>query len=239
MISFLAFSEKREEVKQIVECSYYVSAILTESDLKTYSFMEYQKIREFLQKNPIIDISCIDVTVNGGIPLAEQARTLNQNMCMIILADSSLSPMEYIRPSITANSLLLRPFSKATLDKVVRDCFADYLRRYQQEDGTDNFVIDNRDGRQLIPYQQIVFFESRSKKIFVNTGSKEYSLYDTLDNLEKQLQGDSFIRCHRSFIVSKRYIDKVIFSRSIILLENGYEIPLSRTYRSSVKECMH
>ncbi len=68
-------------------------------------------------------------------------------------------------------------------------------------------VIENKGERQIIPYTNIMYLESRSKKIYVIVGNKEYSYYDTLDNLENKL-GSEFIRCHRSYIVSRYYIKK-------------------------------
>ena len=61
------------------------------------------------------------------------------------------------------------------------------------------------------------------------------SFYDTLDNLEQKLDSD-FVRCHRSFIIAKSRIKKVMLSKNLILLDNGYEIPLSRSYKSAIKE---
>ncbi len=40
------------------------------------------------------------------------------------------------------------------------------------------------------------------------------------------LLGDGFFRCHRSYIVSMRYVRRV--TKTAIVLENGREIPLSR-----------
>lgn len=66
-------------------------------------------------------------------------------------------------------------------------------------------------------------------------GNKEYSYYDTLDNLENKL-GSEFIRCHRSYIVSRYYIKKIQLSQNLIVLNDDSLIPISRSYKSRVKE---
>ena len=97
--------------------------------------------------------------------------------------------------------------------------------------------VYKRQGKRLVPYSGIVYFESRNKKIFLGTDNEEYSFYGTLDNLEETLD-DRFIRCHRSFIAAKKRISKIVLSKNIVVLDNGCEIPLSRSYKGKVKEAI-
>ena len=57
---------------------------------------------------------------------------------------------------------------------------------------------------------------------------KKYSIYGKLDELEKELQGNDFIRIHQSYLVNMKHIEKV--SRYEALLNNGIklEIPKAR-----------
>ena len=121
---------------------------------------------------------------------------------------------------------------KKVFIEAVKCCLKDYNSDCAAD---ENYVIDNREGRQLVPYSKILYFESRAKKIFVITESCEYSVYDTLDNLEKILP-KNFVRCHRSFIVAVSEIKKIMFSQNTIVLENGILIPLSRSYKSAMKD---
>ncbi|WP_443719682.1 LytR/AlgR family response regulator transcription factor, partial [Ruminococcus sp.] len=146
-----------------------------------------------------------------------------------------ISPMEYIKPSIMASALLLRPFSKEMLSTVINNLLIEYLKKYSSGDGEKALVIENKGERQIIPYTNIMYLESRSKKIYVIVGNKEYSYYDTLDNLENKL-GSEFIRCHRSYIVSRYYIKKIQLSQNLIVLNDDSLIPISRSYKSRVKE---
>ena len=91
-----------------------------------------------------------------------------------------------------------------------------------------------QDGRILIEYDAISFFEARNKKIYLNTGIKEYGFYDTMEHLEKEL-GDPFIRCHRSFLVNRGKIEKTVLAKNMLTLKDGYEIPVSRTYRTAMR----
>lgn len=71
--------------------------------------------------------------------------------------------------------------------------------------------------------------------MYLNTDTEEYAFYDTLDELTKRLS-DGFIRCHRSFLVNKNKIEKVFLSQNRLVLEEDFEIPLSRSYKPALKE---
>ena len=139
-------------------------------------------------------------------------------MFIILLADAAVPPTLYIRPSVMAGSLLLRPLSSDSVRRVFSEAFGEYLKKLSSGDG-DAFVIDSRDGRQLVPYGRISYFESR----------------DTLDNLGQRLP-DGFARCHRSFIVNLSAVKKVMLSQGMIELNNDGIVPLSRSYKTVFKE---
>ncbi len=235
MITMLLYSHLKKELADIKECGFNVSCKMSEDD---WDFLEYDDrllLEKYLEEHPIIDMSCIDVASEGGIELAEKVRKNNSNMYIIILSDTKVSPMIYIKPTIMAGSLLLRPLTVDSINNVFKEAISEYLKQFKLENGEKCFVIDNRDGRQLVPYEQIVFFEARDKKVFLNTETNEFAFYDTLDNLENKLN-DNFARCHRSFIVSKSCIKKILFSQNMIILDNGFNVPLSRSYKSIFKE---
>lgn len=231
----LCYSHIKKELTVFRQLSYDITCKISDDDWDFLNYNDINLLMEFLNENPLLDISCVDVASESGVDIAEDLRRRNGNMYIILLADGSMSPMMYIRPTIMAGSLLIRPLTVETVKKVFMEAISEYLRKYHKEKGKCNFVIDNRDGRQLIPYEQIVFFESRDKKIFVSTNSMEYSFYDTLDNLEQKLSNE-FIRCHRSFIVARSRIKKILLSQNTILLDNDWRIPLSRSYKNVFKE---
>ena len=56
-----------------------------------------------------------------------------------------------------------------------------------------------------------------------------------MDHLE-ELFREKFVRCHRSFLINEKLIKKVMLSKNCIILSNGVEIPLSRSYKDSIKK---
>lgn len=155
---------------------------------------------------------------------------------LMILADVSVSPMAYIRPGLRAGSLLLKPWTGQQAYEVLYDFLDEYMEYSQKEksDGRDSYVIETKEGTINIPFSQIYFFEARAKKVFVCTGKEEYGFYATMDKLAAQLPAH-FIRCHRGFIVNTKKIRKIVLSQNMIYLCDGFDVPLSRSYKAALK----
>ena len=96
-------------------------------------------------------------------------------------------------------------------------------------------MIESREGKQYIPLNQIYYVEAREKKIFIRTKQEEYGFYDTIENMEKKLP-ESFLRCHRSYIVNMSKVTAVKVSQSLIEVQDDLQVPLSRSYKKMVKE---
>ena len=212
MISFLAYTKSKNELTLLKQTVTDISSVLSDEDLKMYGFSSRDKFEKFLENCPVLDISCVDICGNGGIDYAKKVRSTNKDMSILLIVDLSLSPATYIIPSIMAASLLIRPFDRAAVKNVLDTVLKDYCEYFEQEDGGKSFVVETREGKRLVPYSGIVYFES------------------TLD--------DRFIRCHRSFIAAKKRISKIVLSKNIVVLDNGCEIPLSRSYKGKVKEAI-
>lgn len=235
MISFLSYSKMKSEQQLYKNAATEVCSRLTDDDLSFEFIGKYEEFLALINNIPSYDISIFDLENDNVINAAQKARSLNKTMFIMIIADNTVSPMEYITPSIMASALLLKPFSIKMLSDVMNNLIAEYMKKYSSENSEKVLIIENKGERQIIPYPNIMYIESRSKKIYIVVGNKEFSYYDTLDNLESKL-GDGFIRCHRSFIVSRFYIKKIMLSQNTIILNDDSMIPISRSYKSRIKE---
>lgn len=56
-----------------------------------------------------------DVTAVGVLPILEQARSRNRELKLVLVADSTVPPVRYIRPSILPTALLWRPLQQRDL----------------------------------------------------------------------------------------------------------------------------
>lgn len=85
-----------------------------------------------------------------------------------------------------------------------------------------------------IPYSDIVYIESLSDYIRVNTINEQIVSKEKISNLTSRLP-DIFIRIHRSFIINKEKIKSISYDE--VMVEDVY-LTIGRSYRKAVKEAL-
>ena len=101
----------------------------------------------------------------------------------------------------------------------------------------ERLVVKDGERSILLPIERIDWIEAANYYVVVHVGPRTYVVRDTLGRLEREL-GRRFVRVHRSTIVN---LDRVVeFQRLFhgdfaVLLADGTELKLSRTYRSLVE----
>lgn len=177
-----------------------------------------------------------DVTTEGVLPLLEQLRCKNQELKLVLVADGSVPPVRYIRPTILPTSLLWRPLKADG----VRDALWEVLVTIPKEDQTNadqtlnSFCIEVRGDVRRIPYRDILFFEAGNKRLNLNMNRKVIPFTGTLEKLAEELP-EEFIRVHKSFIVNRNAITQIQFGQNLVILEGGISVPVSRSYKSMLK----
>lgn len=153
---------------------------------------------------------------------------------VMLVTDPSVSPLEYLRPGIAPDSLLLRPLSDEKLSAVNGEFMDSFLDLFEKKESESNFVVETREEKVFIPHSQIYYFEARDKKLFVRTRNEEYAFYDTIEALGNRLPGE-FRRCHRSYIVNMQKIQRILAAENFLDLGNQIGVPISRSYRAAFK----
>lgn len=234
MVSLWTYDKDSRELERLHALAKDLAAVLSEDYWNMELISALDKLQARLADHPLMDMLMYDVTPRNAIENLLGIRKNYREVLLMVIADLETSPMEYMKPGIMASSLLLRPWTKEQAHEVLKEFFQAYIEKYCQTDNKSMFVIESKEGKLHIPYEQIYFFEAREKKIFVCTGKEEYGFYHTIDKLAEELP-EQFLRCHRGFIVNQYKIRKVILSQNIIYLTDGYDVPLSRSYKPVLK----
>lgn len=233
MISALAYADEQGEKELMVSTMRRLAARLTEERWQISACHTAGEANRLLASAPLLDLICCNVSKEEAMLWLEHCREDYRNAKVMIIADEGMSPRQYLRPRIMASSLLLSPYQPDQMAEVMKEFILSYL-----EAGADDsscLVIKSREDRVVIPYDRIYYLEAREKKVLVRLLREEYMFYDTLERIGQELP-DGFYRTHRSFIVNSRMIEKVRPSEHMILLREGFTVPLSRSYRASLKE---
>lgn len=204
------------------------------------SFCEVQSFKDLVNLiNAIDDVSlyCSDFEA-GGENAIQVVKELHPSAFIIVIVGQDTSPLQYVRPSIMAAGLLLRPFSSDQVAIMLREVIeAFWIKEKERLLGNEIFSFSTREGITRIPYSKILYFEARNKKIVVCTSRSEMEFYSTLDGLKERLP-TYFLRCHKGYIVNTLLVRQIDLNRNLIHLFGSFRIPISRSYRASVVEAL-
>ncbi|MBQ6376538.1 MAG: DNA-binding response regulator [Lachnospiraceae bacterium] len=235
MIGMLIADSPERERRELLRLVRYEAAIHTEEEWRYLECGSAGELHQYLKTDDPVDLFMLDITMKGILECAKMIRSAQPGAYMILIANASISPLLYMRPQIRAESLLFKPVTKEMAREVLSEAVGSFAERFRKPDESKVFVAESRGSRELIDFNRIRYFESREKKVFVNTGSREIGFYETLDVLEDRFP-ETFIRCHRSFLVNRDRIASVMLSRNLVVLTDGAEIPLSRSCKAALKE---
>lgn len=166
-----------------------------------------------------IDLKC-DM---NGMKLAQQIR-LYDPRCFIIFvtSHSELSYMTF-QYRVEAMDFVLKD-NPAEAKVKIRECLLNALERYTLQTNKTHkvYTIEIGDRRISVDYNDILFFETSSNihKVILHAKDRQIEFSSTIKELEKILD-DTFVRCHRSFLVNKSNIQEIDTKNRIIYFING------------------
>lgn len=169
------------------------------------------------------EIILLDINVEGkdsGIIWAENY-ALNKKIIFVtaqteretMLKALKVQPVGYLTKPIKKIELI------AAIELAKQNLKKDYLK---VKDGYEEIKLY---------YKDILFAKSERNYIDIQTVSKKITLRNTLDNIQMELDSDTFCRVHRSYIVNK---EKISRKTSNSLHIDNYEIPISRNLDLSI-----
>ncbi|WP_431802263.1 LytTR family DNA-binding domain-containing protein [Halobacillus andaensis] len=108
-------------------------------------------------------------------------------------------------------------------------------------DGKAVVTVKTPDGWMPLPYSKVVYLESKEKKTYVYSEDLSGTHKHSLQEFEYLLPMDSFIRCHRSFIVNVNHIQEIYpdtHSTFLLSMDNGEQVPVSQSYSSYFRKLL-
>ena len=82
----------------------------------------------------------------------------------------------------------------------------------------------------------IIYLESFKEHLLIHTTNTTIEIIHKISDIEKKLPSDSFIRIHKSFIVS---INKIRSFNSQSIKIDDKELPIGRTYKTAVMDALN
>ncbi|QAA33138.1 LytR/AlgR family response regulator transcription factor [Clostridium manihotivorum] len=166
------------------------------------------------------NILLLDIQMKGqsGIDLAKNIRTEDEKINIIFIT----AVTEYISEGydVAAINYLIKPIKEEKLYLSLDRAIA----KISKEPET---ILINSDGEiHKLDQENIIYIEAFAHSVELHTKEKNYTIRKSISAIEKELNIQGFIRCHRSYIVGLAYIRKI--GTSELELDSGEKIPISR-----------
>ncbi|QEK99698.1 response regulator transcription factor [Olivibacter sp. LS-1] len=135
---------------------------------------------------------------------------------------------------VEADAYLLKPFTFAKFALAINKLLNDNPR-VRTEDNSKEFYVKTTEERNRfvrIKFDEVIAIESVKNYIKIYTTTEEIMTYLTLKEIKERFdETDDFIQIHRSFIISKNYIEKV--EGSLVKLPKNMLIPIGTFYKDA------
>lgn len=173
----------------------------------------------------------------AGEPVLKAARTVRltgEDVFLLLVGERGNDFLSFFRPKIRPNGVIFHPVRNADLRDVLDEIISEMLRLEKGKDASA-FILKSEGVSYRIPYREILFFEASVKKVNLHTAGQQIGYYDSIENLMKALP-ENFVRCHRSYIVNILQVEEMRVTDMELRLIGGYRIPISRTYKESIRQ---
>lgn len=166
------------------------------------------------------EILLLDVQMPGknGIELAKKVRNENSDVKIIFIT----AVTDYIQAGydVEAINYLIKPIKEEKL----YECLDRALDKISKEEKA--ILIEAEGEFNKINQKDILYIEAFAHYIEINTLQNKYTTRKSIGTIEKELDKNMFVRCHRSYVVGLRYINSIKSTQ--LELDNGEIIPVSR-----------
>ncbi len=176
------------------------------------------------------DLYLLDIFMEesmNGIELAERLRKVQEEAVICFISTSD----DFYREAydLYAVQYLIKPVQEESLTKLLLKVQKILAR------GSEKKLIYTWWGKSgAIPYGKICYISSRGHTLSIYcTDGKVQESTGKLNDLEHQVCGDTFIRCHQSFIVNMYHVEGL---SGTDLTVAGEQIPVSRRYYDKVRK---
>lgn len=126
---------------------------------------------------------------------------------------------------VQAMHYLLKPLDQQEIYKIL-DCVL--LHQHSK-----TFIYQFKKEVHKIPYEDIIYIEAYQHHVMIHQNDMTKRNYLSLKEIALQLD-DSFCRCHRSYIVNLKYVERIEGMNCIT--KNKQVIPISKKYKNEFIE---
>lgn len=205
-------------------------AIKSNETIMVDGYCEPEKLVDALKNNERYDMIFLDIQMPNmsGVEIGKFIRnSLDDNTTQIIyISGESRYAMELfdIRPL----NFIIKPFDEVQIENVLMTGVKLICNN------RNLFEYKVRECIYRVEYSKIYYFACNSRKVEMVTKESKIDFYEGMDSLYERVKNNNFLHIHRSYIVNDAHI--VQFKTNSVVMDNGEELPVSRSKKSKIRE---
>jgi two-component system LytT family response regulator len=162
---------------------------------------------------------------------------------------------EYAIKAFEAHAIdyLLKPFNQDRFDKAIakwtdqksgstEKATQDLLESAAMSPSQNQrIVVKNGSKIKIIPVQDVFYLEAADDYVKIHTQEGYFLKNKTMTHFEQSLDGQQFVRSHRSYIVNVQHITRIDpyeKDNHVAILRSGTKVPVSRSGYGKLKEVL-
>lgn len=177
-------------------------------------------------KNEAIDLMFLDVEMPEmtGLELIE---SLSERPQIILITGKTDFAVEAFKYDVT--DYLVKPVTPARFMQAVQKA----QKRFEEQtpeipEGNYLFIKDGTIIKK-VPYESIIYIEALADYMMIYTTKSKHMVLTPMHAIEKKLPSSTFVRVHRSYIISLDWLEKIEDNSAIIA---DKFIPVGNTFKS-------
>lgn len=178
---------------------------------------------ELLAADRRFDMIFLDIQMEEPDGIETAARIRERDKRVVLIFVTALKEYVFRAFDVGAFHYLLKPLEEERFAKVLEKAVSEVMDRSERE--APPVFLKTRYRNFILRPEEILYLESRGKKVAVHTVSKVIEVYAAMRDLERQL-GSGFYRCHRGYLVNLAHIAE--YGNESIDMSNGERVYLAR-----------
>lgn len=228
----IAVCDDQAEVLNAVERMFLEVGVITGIE-NVDIYQDIRKLKKEFQEGNRPDVLIMDICheFNPALPKTKDrqegidcAYELNQRYPELQIIYMTEDVKKYSQDIFLKPVNLLGYLTKP-VDLVILKKLLEISKEKQKQNDEKRVTIMCRNHKQIFYLDEILYLESRAHRTMIHTYEGEEVCRDKISDLEQRM-GDTFVRCHQSFLVNMKYIRRI--ENESFKLENGEEISISK-----------
>lgn len=237
MIHILILEDNKESLRALCAMVEEIA-----EKIQVHAAKTIEEARQILKEQKKISLFLLDINLNekrvediGGMDFAKEIRAQYEYEFVPIVFITSILSMELSSyREIQCYQYITKPFEKEKVQEIIKKIF-----HHATKEEKENIIIKKDGINYKLFCKDIVYLKSVPRGIKIILKKEELDVkYLSLKQILPKLP-ESFVQCHRMFIVNRNYIEYIDAVNQIIKMSGREEwIEIGITYKTKVREWM-